>query len=318
MASFLDLPTELRQIIIRHALSSRRKAPTPSKSKGAPVEDFEPVAERWQLGGCRVYYEQDEQVPTCLPLLLVNRQISTETKGVLNSMKIDYAVELSILNDLDIFPTWISIPCLTQNINHLRAEVRLFGHVLPTTVGRQQGGDGGRLGIHFAFHQVLQRFLMYGPVGERKEKGQINGYENKKISVRVLDLDVTSAENELPFPPDEFQWSDYLHQLRGHGKLEDCESRRVDDHTWAKWNFQPKYKTRPEWMSRWIRDWIERILGRDSYGKVYGKMIYENVGTLRVLADGKLLKEFDLSDCPEDAVARREELGFPLRFPKSN
>lgn len=312
----MDLPTELRQIIIQHTLQGHRKSPpTPSKSNGILVEDFSPVAQRWQLGSCSVYYErQDQHCPTnCLPLLLTSRQISTETKSVLDYMKIDYDLDISVLNDVDLFPTWISVPCLTQRINHLRAEVRLFGHVISSATARCHSGDGGHLGIDFAFHQVLQRFLMYGPVGEKK--GQSNdGFENKSISVRVLELNFTSAEKEYPYPPDHIHWRDFLSQRRGHGKL-DREVKIVNG-VERSIIVPPKYKTRPQWMARWVGNWIDAILGRDSYGKMYGKMIYENVGTLRFLADGTLIKEFDLSDCSEDVVARREELGFPLLKPE--
>ncbi|OQE16496.1 hypothetical protein PENFLA_c027G03680 [Penicillium flavigenum] len=299
MASFINLPTELRLIIIRHTLHHRRESPpTPSTSNRDHIEDFKPVAESWQLGGCGVYYEESHKhCPTnCLPLLLTNRQISAETKSVLSRMETDYVLDISVLNDIYLFPTWITVPRLSHRVNHLRAEVRLFGHIITDKAARTQMGDGGRNGIHFAFHQILQRFLMYGPVGEKKGRDN-DGYENKNISVRVLELDFTSAEEAFPFPPEKFDWRDYNRQLIGHGKLEG-------------------YKPRPEWMARWICKWIRRILAMDSYGMIYGSMIYENVGTLRVLADGILIEELDLSHCPKGALARREELGFPVMRPK--
>jgi hypothetical protein len=45
----------------------------------------------------------------------------------------------------------------------------------------------------------------------------------------------------------------------------------------------------------------------------YGSLIYENMGTLRILIDGMLMEELDLADLPhypEDAMARREESEF--------
>lgn len=318
MASFSNLPVELRQIIIQHVLHGRRESPsTPSRSNRVPLEDSGLITERWQRGGCGVYYEaSNKQFSTnCLPLLLTNRQISAETKSVLDLLETDYVLDISVLNDLDLFLTWITVPRLTHRINHLRTEVRLFGHVIPTTAARCQGGDGGSTGIEFAFHQVLQRFLMDGPVGQKKG-GNNDGYKNRNISVRTLELDFTSSEEGFPFPPDEFHWRDYLLQLRGRGKLDEWKTEGINAKGLPIWVSIPKYKTRPEWMARWVCLQISRIVRcSDFYGVRYGSMIYENVGTVRVSVDGTPMEDLDLSHCPESAVARREELGFSFIRP---
>lgn len=119
--------------------------------------------------GIRVYYTQHDMPssPKCLSLLLINNQLSTEARAVLDRGKLDYVVDIAVKNELDLFLTWQSVPPLETHISTLYSNVRLFGPIIDSrTIGRQLG-DGGWTGFHWSFFAALERFLRYGPVREK-------------------------------------------------------------------------------------------------------------------------------------------------------
>lgn len=40
-----------------------------------------------------------------------------------------YMLGISLLNEFEVFPTWLSIPRLTDRLTTLHVDVRLFGHI---------------------------------------------------------------------------------------------------------------------------------------------------------------------------------------------
>jgi hypothetical protein len=91
--------------------------------------------------------------------------------------------------------------------------VRLFGHILTGNDLKQAREPGGRAGgyntMNWLFHTFLNRFLRYGPVGEKKG-GSVNSYEDRVITVENLIFDFHSAETELPFPPHDIEYQHWL------------------------------------------------------------------------------------------------------------
>lgn len=103
-----------------------------------------------------------------------------------------------------MFSTWISVPHLTTRLSTLYIDVRLFGHILTGNdlkQAREPGGHGGGYNtINWLFHTCLKRFLLYGPVGEKKG-GSVSSYEDRVITVENLIFEFHSAETKPLFPP---------------------------------------------------------------------------------------------------------------------
>lgn len=81
MSLFLNIPFELRALIIEHVLCTPLSPPgTPLQSDGMEYNDLRYKA--W-VGECsKAYYNKQQSMnssSSCLPLLLTNHQISTET-----------------------------------------------------------------------------------------------------------------------------------------------------------------------------------------------------------------------------------------------
>uniref|UniRef100_A0A093V8C5 Uncharacterized protein n=1 Tax=Talaromyces marneffei PM1 TaxID=1077442 RepID=A0A093V8C5_TALMA len=295
MCLFLEIPFELRELIIEHVLYTPLSPPvTPVQSDGIEYNDLRYKA--WAGGGTKVYYKQQNMAGSsnCLSSLLTNHQISTETRAILGGMKVDYILDISVKDDLTLFLTWLSVPCLTTHISTLYANIRLFGHIIEQFVVRGQVGDGGRFGFHWLFYAALERFLHYGPVGEKRRKNEdslsenhrnAQGFEDRGMLIDTLVLDFQSAELELAFPPEKVTYKHWSDRHLGRDRFNPSQITGI----------LSSYTTRPEWLCQYLKDWIEDLLLMSCYYSKYGQPLYEHIGTIRMLVDGKPYCEFDLT-----------------------
>ncbi|RLL95785.1 hypothetical protein CFD26_103904 [Aspergillus turcosus] len=336
MSLFLEIPFELRALMIRHVLYTPLSPPvTPLQSDAIQYNDLRYKA--WGGSGSKAYYNKQQSMASsssCLSLLLTNHQISTETRVVLGRRKVDYILDISVKDDLTLFLTWLSVPRLTTHISTLYANVRLFGHIIEKRAVRSQFGDGGRLGFHWSFYAALERFLRYGPVGEkrRKEEDESSEYrrptqefEDRGMLIDTLVLDFQSAELELAFPPEDVTYKHWWGRHWGRDWRDQSEISET----------LSSYTTRPEWLCEYLRVWIGGLLHMGYHTSAFGKPIYEHIGTIRMLVDGQLHYEFDLAAClarlrftdpgiltndresglwkwKKETLLRREAQGFPV------
>jgi hypothetical protein len=291
MCLLLKIPFELRALIIEHVLCTPVSPPvTPLQSDAIEYNDLRYMA--WAGGGSKAYYTQQGMAssPSCLPLLLTNRQISTESRVILGRMKVDYILDISVKDDLTLFLTWLSVPCLTTHISTLYANVRLFGHIIEKRAVRRQLGDGGRLGFHWSFYAALERFLRYGPVGEKRRKegdeSKTQEFEDRGMLIDTLVLDFQSAELELAFPPEVVT---YKHWSWRHWGRDLWRDQSEISETLS------SYTTRPQWLCEYLQGWIGGLLHMSYHTSAYGQPLYEHIGTIRMLVDGQPHYEFDLA-----------------------
>lgn len=298
MSQFLNIPFELRALIIEHVLWTPLSPPvTPLQSDGIEYSDLRYKA--WLGGESKVYYNKQQSMATpssCLSLLLTNHQISTETWGILRRMKVDYILDISVKDDLYLFLTWLSVPCLTTHISTLYANVRLFGHIIEKSTIRLQLGTGGRLGFHWSFYAALERFLRYGPVGDKKcntdeedepveYRRNMEEFEGCGMLIDTLVLDFQSAELELAFPPEDVTYEHWRSRHWGGDYRDQSETSQT----------LSSYTTRPEWLCQYLQDWIGGLLHMSYHTSEYGQPLYEHIGAIRMLVDGQLRCEFDLA-----------------------
>ncbi|KAJ5413567.1 hypothetical protein N7465_005872 [Penicillium sp. CMV-2018d] len=294
MSLFLNLPFELRTLIIEHVLYTPLSPPLTPFEDG--IEYYDLTYKAWVGRGHNAYYNhQSKHSPSnCLPLLLTNHQISTETQVILGRMKVEYILDISVKDDLRLLLTWLSVPCLTTHISTLYAHVRLFGHIIEKDTICNQVGCGGRLGFHWYFYAALERFFRYGPVGKKKRKKEDKSseyprntkeFEDRGMLIDTLVLDFQSAELELSFPPEDViyeQWSDRHWGLDQGDRSETSETLS-------------SYKTRPEWLCGYLKTWISGLLSMSYHTSKFGQPLYEHIGTIRMLVDGQLYHEFNLA-----------------------
>ncbi|CAI7633468.1 unnamed protein product [Penicillium glandicola] len=320
MPSLMDLPKEIRAMILDKVINGRRTPPiSPSKSNMVHLVD---MRYKVNMGHLNPYHEKcDTHSPSnSLPLLLTSRQISIETEWVLNRMKkTTYILDISVQNELDLFSTWISVPRLTTRLSTLHVDVRLFGHIITNKAVSRQMGCG-------------ERFLQYGPVGAKKCSGD-HFCEDRKVCVENLVLNFHSAETNLPYPPDNIAYTEWVAKHCGR-------PWSIDKQT----DMSVAYKTRPEWLLCYLAVWLQRMAGMWYHEANYGALIYETIGTITILLDGRLDTTIDLADrlaklefdnatntmghLPREirlsefwkwkkaTILRREALGFPVVQPQ--
>lgn len=289
MPQLLDLPVELRLLIIEYALGCWADPPAkPSKATAKKYSDVEPHPDLEITTG--VFYTQDAPSFPTSNLLLVNHQISDETRAVLKIASTDYVLDISLYNEIESFVTWQSVSHLTNHVSTLYTNIRLFGPILDDPIRRPNawGGRCGQLSFHVSFYRILMRFLSLGAVGEKLygEEANKDGFdmegEGKNVFIDTLVMDFQSAERELSFPPEDIHYGLWNFHNRGLNIGEIATT-------------MPTYKTRPEWPCMYLIEHIEQTLTRLSVSSRYGKCLYENIGNIKMLVDGQLKFEFDLS-----------------------
>lgn len=295
MSRFLELPFELRALIIEHVLYSQGR-PAVTQPLRADAVNFNDLNYKAWTNSSTYYTQQNtSDILNNLPLLLTNRQLAIETRSILESRKPDYVLDISIKDEVNLFLTWLSVPCLTTRIATLHANVRLFGPIISQHAASCQTGDGGHLGFQWAFYAALERFLRYGPVGEKKHSGEgedgpskysgrdVEEFKDRRIIIDTLVLDFQSAEPELSFPPHDATYRTWWFRHMGHdrhARSELSESLSC-------------YTPRPEWQCQYLLDWISNLL---NYQLDYGQPLHDHIGTIRMLVDSQPHYEFDIAD----------------------
>ncbi|KAI9369219.1 hypothetical protein BJX61DRAFT_520612 [Aspergillus egyptiacus] len=302
--SLLDLPLELRNLIITHVLYAHR--PAPAKPTTTNRTNYRDIAYRsW---ACRAYSEQhDTHSPSnCLALLLTCRQLSIETQALLDlpSASSEYHLDIAYVNEFNLYPTWICVPRLTTHVPKLHVSVRLLGHMVSPEEARLQGGDGGETRFPWTFYALLERFLAYGPVGEKKGK-EIPRYDwkgpfymDRNVTIGTLILNITSAETELPFPPADRDFMWWFLAQRVSSRYKNPEN--------------VQYKPRPEWIVQHLGTHIGALLWMTE--RVRGELaqiMYERIGAIRILIEGESYREWELPETLAEIRRTREVDSLP-------
>ncbi|KAJ5984523.1 hypothetical protein N7481_006622 [Penicillium waksmanii] len=298
-STLIDLPSEILILIIQYVLQDPPPPPVePCEANRIVFKDMRGQA--WQ-GGCgKIYHEKHNMhgLSGRLPLLLTNRQLSTMTKWVWERFARNHVLDIALRDDLDLFPTWQCIPATTNRIKLLAVDIRLMGHVISPDKARKQTRGNVSRGFHWSFYRLLERFLLYGAVGELEDlKTQGNGsslsstslsktypettFEDRDVTVQTLVIDVTSAARGFQIPPDDPDniWNlRWFHQHRGEI-----------------YDGLDGYATRPEWVAGTLARKFSQLLSMTYHTAQHGKFMYERVGRIHLLVNGEVRWEFNLS-----------------------
>lgn len=308
MLHLLNLPLEIRELILEYALPAPRSPPlnpwTGAETR-KPILDIE--YEAWGFGPKHTLYESDpdqQQDNNCSLLIAcrttqslvsVNRQIREETKAILNRMmdgKLRYKLDVMVVNEMEIWPTWLSVPVFATHLDEVHVTLRIFGHCI-SAEGLRKSARNGDAGFLWCFYALLERFLVHGPVGMKRNHQDETTNQNqqkkkkheRKFYIKTLVLDIKScAEEEYPFPPPEITWDDYRKYRRPRGR---------------KFTYEPdlsEFALRPEWLAQMLYPHIFWLLRLRYHTLYYGGILYEHIGKIRLLVEGKLKGEYDLAE----------------------
>lgn len=192
MPNFLALSLELRDIIYNFVLNAPDDAPPSSPAdSGERRQSCEEI-----FHGCSVYFPQTVHISSAA-LLLINRQIHAEFAASIARLKksgrLRYKLDCMLYGEGWIYPTWLSVPVLSEGINVLEVDVRRARN--PEGIGgglmskREADPDGCDPMIRCLW-ALLKRFLTRGPKFSSCEK------DERRIEVGSLVLNVLDRSHD--------------------------------------------------------------------------------------------------------------------------
>lgn len=262
MVSLLDIPREVRDKILLLVVSTPQPPPSGYMDAGSRVPLPYTPCKSWSISAIK--YSPHMNRTTEFPTLLANRQLHDETLEAIGrlSKKPTYVLDIMLVKGASLWPTWLSVPALWNSIDKVHATFRIDTSSRNTMRGFR-GGDGSPPKIAWSFYGVLERFLMVGPT--------VNPALNKQgiISINTLEMNVETSK-ELPEGqpvPDELR----------HNTAYDIKTLNAD------------------FLVSVITSYIQIILRMDYHTADKGRILYERIGTIRILRDGELQTELDMA-----------------------
>jgi hypothetical protein len=286
MASFLEIPQELRNKILELAINTDTAPPQYANvDNAAEYKELDDIVYQSWTNGKDVLYPQSSIPSNALSLLLVSRSMQAQSLAALARLKCSSTFKMDVLlvQESELWATWTSHrPIFTPNVETIHVSFRILPMIKEDPGGRShafRGGNGGPPIIFWHLYTLLERSLRCGPVMVpiKREKGF--------RAIQWLDLDVLTPSNI----------SEEQKRLEQPGKL---------------FHVLPPRK----WMAI-IRQGIAIILrmSRDSFPM--GRVLYERVGKIRLMRDGEVQIEFDLANLLSEM---RYHPGNDSAYPKSS
>lgn len=205
-------------------------------------------------------------------LLLLNHQLQKETQYLIQLLPTKaYVLDVIIAEETKLWATWLYAPVLTTRVDWVYTAIRTMGYCTKA-YHLFKGGDGGPPQFAWALYSLIERGVRAGPVGRRTRK------VDKKISIKEVVIDARTPDI-LP--------SKILPREVGtsSGRRRVCVENGSD------------YVLNPDFVLDFITSDIDILLRMCYHTALYGSLLYERIGSIKVLMDGELHKEWDLAKC---------------------
>jgi hypothetical protein len=193
-------------------------------------------------------------------------------------MSRSYEFDIMLVNEDELYPTWIYVPPLQQDVDTLHVTIRSFGISLFPSNGFADTEQGAGATV-WRFYSLLERFVNYG-AGDRPSSSP-----SRNINISILELNVLSS-TEIPadgLAPKELN-------------LDELPLYRSEHDTNAVMH--------PEALLNFLQLWIGAIV-RMSVANIfldvarYGMLFVGRVGAIRFMLDGVVKSEIDLRESME-------------------
>jgi hypothetical protein len=293
MPSLLTIPHEIRDAILETVLLSSRPAPpdvaTAAEHRLEPLSCDRLRCAAWDYGPSHTRFERSDYVSNAYPLLLVNQQLSAETKSAVSRLTVaglSYKLDVMFVQEREVWPTWLCIPSLAEQVDHVDVTFRIFETTRDTSDRSAfRGGNGSPPQIYWCFYFLLEHFLTHGPLCPGHGKTSKRN-KNREVSVKTVNLNFVAGDTHL-LPPtkEEVSYHSWWHPQR---RMHFGGKRQQDDAE------PPKYIIRPEWLAKTITGPFCSLLSMDYHTAAYGGMIHERMGSVRFNVDGELPWEVDI------------------------
>ena len=287
MPTLFSLPRELRDKILFEVVTQPAAAPTkPDDPETRTTKHPDGKLSGWNYGQEVMFHGRWNRT-TIIPTLLVNRQLHAETLSAIGRLTSnDYVLDIMMVDDKQLWPTWLSVPRLATTVDKVSAFFRIFGAAESYNVSAFRGGCCGPSAMAWTLFIFLDRFLNYGPAGLWQRKT-----ETSIVTLKELDMNFDFSD---PPPCGDLESSQdsvsaFRHIERRTKDGEDCTMH-------------------PEALLRFVSSSIGSLLSMTSSTASFGTILYERVGKIRILYNGEIRNEWDL------AVLLSEVDNFSTRY----
>lgn len=302
MASLMSLPRELRDQIGIHVILAESERPDLNQSFDDLINSRVQYKKPSLEAVCKVVlYLPQDSLKRCLPLLLVNRQLCTETLAnlALLAKRPSYSLDIIVLDEVLLLPTWLSVPVLSTSLDIVDVTFRISGSYdarkeFDPEMNRKglytrwshykgfRGGDGGPPAMSWQVYAILERFIKVGPASEVEDDEM-----HKHITAKCIRIDFQTPAG---VPKDKF-----VKPLSGHGVFGSRKEKRggVLD---------------PGYLAEYVAGDLGRML--NTSGDTWfscGQILYEHLDELVLYRDGTEFQRWDVA----------EQLGSLKDYPKS-
>jgi hypothetical protein len=287
-ASLLTIPQELRERIVELVLTSDvADAPDLSKLElitqhrsELPKDKGTKVVRAW-TGVRDLLFEPFK--PLLHPIFLVNRQLSSDAALVLARIKVDYHLDVILLNEVSLLPTWIMIPKLASRVETLTCTFRIAGSAELGTGYRGyrgfRGGDGAGPAMAWVIYCLLELFILHGPsFGYGRD---ISSSSDQGYSIRTL---VINVETPPGIDPSRFGPPLTSHSFGRRRREGETQPNVVD----------------PKYLVKFIQTEIQGLLCMGYHTAEYGDILHENIGSIVIKLDGETHFNQDLWEVLKD------------------
>jgi hypothetical protein len=286
MSAYHSLPFELRENVYKHVLIAPLAVAIPPDVDATDEllidrEDYSSSSQERHVQ--YIKYLIKPPPSACVALLLLNHQTHEEVKSVLRRMEgeIDYDIDIVVADQAVLFPTWTRLPVLSRRIRSVKATFRIAGD-FHLNENRYRGnpyrgfraGDGAPPAIVWAFYNILHRFLVCGPVGRDNSNGK-----DRKIILDQLEMEVLTP------PHIEVERFKGPNSCRHYNRSGLGSEMLVANDILA-----------PDYLANFIRREIRFLLGMGYHALGYGDILYERIGSVRILQDGVEKGLWELGD----------------------
>ena len=282
----MAIPEELRDRIIEFVLLSSRPSPAivtyaaRSGTKRAK-RDYNVSCE---YGFKNVLYEESTIISNSYALLLPNRHTHNQSQEALTRLfpyGITYKLDVTQMNEKQLWPTWLSVPTYSKHVTDVDASIRISGTSKFENSGFARG-NGGLLDIVWCYYWLLEHFLKYGigPASQRKRHD---------LSVTTITLSFVSDKNDDHMPEDteehEQRWWErqYYYQRNAGYRDMDLELLAANN----------SLHMHPRWLASFIAKQIESLVHMDYHQSEHGALIHERIANIRILSQGQLVKQIN-------------------------
>ncbi|KAG4442351.1 hypothetical protein IFR05_002129, partial [Cadophora sp. M221] len=197
--SLILIPQELRDKILWFVIPEMGSPPISWASKSTR----KPNIDNHAFESERIKYDDSIQVHDPahigMPILHVNRQLRDETLRLMEHLNLpgerSYILDLMVVEENELWPTWLYIPTLTPRIASLQVNIRTCGTAQPgsnPSNGFSEGCGGPPFIVH-AFWNLLHSFLVGGPLA--RDANKVGGVGvGGEVSVESLVIDIKTPD----------------------------------------------------------------------------------------------------------------------------